>query len=628
MAMASRRAQVGRFAPARVVAVLPLAVAGALVALSVVSVLPLARRSSPPTVPADLGAIAQGAIPVREPMALGEAAGLWLLRGDATLHNARVQAYPRRKGEGIADWAPQPLHSVERIELTGGRLWLNSGRTPKARHSRGDDGGAFYVFDVLRRLAFETLVVKGAQVTTQRATTGLQTFEHLDAEIQAAPDLGIVSATGAFQHRGERLQFTAAFRPATTKAGKWNLPARITIDSRLFAATFDGVVQFDRGGLRLDGMLEVSADRLSSLAQWLGVPLPAGVEGRSLSMRGDAAWREGVLTFDTVHAQMDGQVAHGTLNLSIAGRRPFLDGALAFQTLSAGPVMTWLGLGLAPPAPTPPGAAHIPERAARATLFDDIDADLRLSVTAFKGGAAEAANAAVSLTAKDGIVVADIADAEFGNGLISGQFRIDQRGPKARWRSFGSLKNVETDAIGALLPPGIERPLTGLATVTFDLTGRGRTAEEVGATLDGDVGLSMTSGGTMLLDLPSLLADARERKSFPLTSHQPKRGAFEQFEAKLGLRQGALLTEDVTLRQDGARITVDGTVQAAKGRIYLRLLTDHGQGLARTARIGRSQSVLLYGDLTDPMVLLEDTPVAAPPPTAAAAAPMAKPAER
>ena len=110
----------------------------------------------------------------------------------------------------------------------------------------------------------------------------------------------------------------------------------------------------------------------------------------------------------------------------------------------------------------------------------------------------------------------------------------------------------------------------------------------------------------MALDVRQLLDDARERKSLRFVMHDQRPADFEALDARLAFRYGNVVSEHLALRSRGSQLTADGTVQTAAGRIYLRLLMDHGYGLARTARIGRSQSVLIHGDLADPVVVAEE----------------------
>ena len=124
----------------------------------------------------------------------------------------------------------------------------------------------------------------------------------------------------------------------------------------------------------------------------------------------------------------------------------------------------------------------------------------------------------------------------------------------------------------------------------------------------------------MQIDAAGLLADARERKSFAFSTHQRRDSVFDVFDARLAVRHGTIVSEHVAIRREGAAVTADGAVQVPAGLVYLRLLADHGQGLARSARLGRSQSVLIHGAMSNPKVVLEDVTLA-PQPVSPAAQP-------
>ena len=220
------------------------------------------------------------------------------------------------------------------------------------------------------------------------------------------------------------------------------MPARIVTTSRHLSAVFDGLVQFE-SGIRLDGRLELRAPSLAALSQWLGHALKEGVDGRAFSAKGNATWHDGVLAFGQVEAELDGQVAQGVISIALAKSRPFIDGALAFDRLDAMSALSWFGLaapkrGLADQQSVPVGG-----RPSRLPLFDSIDADLRLSASHLTGVGPLPGRIAVSVNAKSGLVIADIADLEIADGSGSGQITVDQRGEVPSYSLRGLVNHAE-----------------------------------------------------------------------------------------------------------------------------------------------------------------------------------------
>jgi AsmA protein len=605
--------RLARLDPARAAAALLLGIVGALMLLMVASVFHAMRFDTAATQPINLGQWEQSPLPLRAPLPLSEAPGLWLLRGDVSLHNARIKEQPRPSTETIDGPFATPLHSVERIVISGARLWLNAGREPRGTSLAPENAAIYHLLEPLQRLAFETLTLQGASLTTQRLAGGQQTIERLDAEIRAAPGRGATSASGRFQYRGEQVEFEASLQPVVTRLGRWEVPARITATSRHLSIAFDGLVQFE-SGLRLAGRLDLRAPSLAALSQWLGFALPDGVDGRSFSAKGNASWREGVLAFENVVAELDGQIAQGALSIALAGPRPFLDGALTFDRLDAVSALTWFGL--APPRGGLPEqqTAPIGRRPARIAIFDSIDADLRLSALQLLGFGGPPGRMAVSVIAKAGLVIADIADLEIANGSGWGQLTVDQRGEVPNYRLQGSVNRAEAaQLLGMLQMPDL---LTGRTNLRFELAGRGHALGDSAIASTGTIHINILGSGRMQIDTAALLADARGRKSFAFSTHQRRDSEFDQFEALLAIRQGTIMTEHVAVRREGAVVTADGAVQVRAGRVYFRLLADHGQGLARTARLGRSQSVLIHGEMGNPTVLLEESAATQSPATA------------
>jgi AsmA protein len=595
--------RLGRLGLARAAAALLLGVVGALMLLMIAIVIQATRFDTSATQPINLGPWEQSAVPLRAPLPLSEAPGLWLLRGDVALHNARIKEQPRASTEAIEGPFAPPLHSVERIVISSARLWLNAGRAPRGTSVAPENVAVTHLLEPLQRLAFETLVLQGASLITQRLAGGQQTIERLDAEIRAAPGRGATSASGRFQYRGEQVEFEVSLQPVVTRLGRWGMPARITATSRHLSVAFDGLVQFE-SGLRLAGRLDFRAPSLAALSQWFGFTLPDGVDGRAFAAKGTASWRDGMLAFEQVEVELDGQIAQGALSIALAGPRPFLDGALAFERLDAAAALAWFGL--APPRGGLPEqqTAPIGRRPARIPVFDSIDADLRLSASQLFGFGGPPGRLAVSVIAKAGLVIADIADLEIANGSGSGQLTVDQRGEVPSYRLQGSLNRAEAaQLLGMLQMPDL---LNGRTNLRFELAGRGRALGDSAIASTGTIHINVIGGGRMQIDTAALLADVRGRKSFAFSTHQRRESEFDQLDARLAIRQGTIMSEHVAVRREGAAVTVDGAVQARAGRVYLRLLADHGQGLARTARLGRSQSVLIHGVVGNPTVLLEE----------------------
>lgn len=590
-----------RLSAGKIVILLPLSVAAGLILLTVVLIVRAAARDGVVTQAADLGQWAKAPVQVRVPIVLGEAAGLWLLRGDVGLHNARIKE-PVVVVEPALTVLSQPLHFVERIVIDGGRLWLNAGRAPRSPSTVVDPPAVAFLLEPLKRLAFETLVLRNTHLVTQRPSGGQQTIEDVDADVTASARRGVGTANGRFTFKGESVTFAADLRQATSRNGHWSVPARIKMTSRHASARFDGIVRFD-AGLMLDGRLEISAPSLSTMAQWLGFAIPAGTGAGAFAAKGEIIWRDGVLAFEKVETTLDGQVAYGALSVSLAGHRPFIDGALAFTTLDAGKVASWLGysgLDEIPPGPAPASVA----RPARLPLFQAIDADLRLSSAHVTGLGTPTGRVTASLTARSGLIVADIAEVEIGDGTGAGQLSIDQRGTAAVYRARGSIAQTEASALLAV--GGLPAVLRGVANIRFELAGRGDTFAALARSATGEATVSMPAGGRGRIDLTGLLADARERRTFPLATYHPRDAEFEHMEGRFAIRQGVVLSEHFAVRHDGVTVTADGRLQTISGRVYLRLLSNHGQGLARTARLGRSQSVLIHGELGNATVLLED----------------------
>ena len=157
MSVAGRIGQrLRRLGPARVGAALLLGIVAALLLLMLAAVFHAMHFDTATTQPAKLGQWEQSAVPLRAPLPLSETPGLWLLRGDVSLHNARIKESSRPSAEGVDGPFAVPLHFVERITVAGARLWLNAGREPRGASLAIENAAIFHLLEPLQRMAFET----------------------------------------------------------------------------------------------------------------------------------------------------------------------------------------------------------------------------------------------------------------------------------------------------------------------------------------------------------------------------------------------------------------------------------------------------------------------------------------
>ena len=264
-----------RLGLARAAAAFLLGVVGALMLLMLAAVFHATRFDTAATQPVNLGQWEQSPVPLRAPLPLSETPGLWLLRGDVSLHNARIKEQPRASADTIEAPFAVPLHSVERIVISGARLWLNAGREPRSASLAPENVAVIHLLEPLQRLAFETLILQGASLTTQRLAGGQQTIEKLDAEIRATPGRGATSASGQFQHRGEQVDFEASLQPV-----------RRTIGAVADACPYHGKQQASVGGVQRHRSV-----RSGHSARWpFGIarakPLPSSAMAGPCSSRG------------------------------------------------------------------------------------------------------------------------------------------------------------------------------------------------------------------------------------------------------------------------------------------------------------------------------------------------------
>ena len=295
----------------------------------------------------------------------------------------------------------QGSSQLGRVEAEGVRLTVDL-----AQSLRGSDVAAAPASDLDRALShlaalnFASLVLRRSHLDILRADGPPVRLTDVNAEIRATRK-DAFTAKGTARYRGNLLNFEADWsRPTDAKSANI-YPLKLKVDGRALSARIDGHLDLT-GVPKIEGRGEAKSPKLRVLARWLGLPVMGGQDLRNGSIVGNLTWSNGTLAFANATVALDGNESAGALSLTTSGARAKLDGTLAFKSFNLNRYLE-ATLGDTSEASSIGG---LPGR----SILSLIDADLRLSATKVQAPRLEIGRAAVTLSLKNGRMLADIAE--------------------------------------------------------------------------------------------------------------------------------------------------------------------------------------------------------------------------
>ena len=388
----------------------------------------------------------------------------------------------------------------------------------------------------------------------------------LDGGFDAGPSLGLPS-TGS---------------PPPTRSLALVLKGETLGDVRI-----DGAISGHRG-LALSGAMVARLASPAALSRWLGAPVRHASALRNIALSGQARWADGILDLQDARVILDGQrPASGVLRVRYRGGRPIVEGTLAFAALDVSKVgaseeqaASWVSLG--------------------ATLTRDLpaylefDADLRLSAATVLLPNGGKGRGAAAVTIDKGILVAELADAEWNGNKARIHVDADSR---ALWPTFAVRGRADVlqiqDAFNVLTSYGL---LAGPANVVFDLKGRSEPFAAAPPVLTGKIVLGGTASTRSLFD-PLKVAERSvppARQGHPLLQSAPV--PLEAVDLRLSLTDRHVVVDQGTFKTAGGTANLSGRIDRSTAALDLRLVRSLGASARARSTLRTTETTADSGD--------------------------------
>jgi uncharacterized protein involved in outer membrane biogenesis len=171
----------------------------------------------------------------------------------------------------------------------------------------------------------------------------------------------------------------------------------------------------------------------------------------------------------------------------------------------------------------------------------------------------------------DGNVRATIDNLALHGGQAHGQFTLDTHQKDAVMAGSFQMTNVDSLSLSQGVS-GFDW-LSGKADMAIEIAGGGKTPAEIAATLTGKARLSLANGAIEGLDLPLIVAKAKEGELGNWRREAGRRTQFDRLDANFTILNGIAETKDLTLSGPNIAVTGEGRTDIAAGQLDYRLKT-------------------------------------------------------
>ena len=446
---------------------------------------------------------------------------------------------------------------------------------PTFSNSTGN-GEVAPLVSALKTMQFDGLAVRNSSVRIKMSDGSTLEFDEVTAEITSKPN-GAIQATGSFAFRGEKVTFETALGASLDPRGN-DRPIAASFASAPLSATLDGSLMLGDSPQLLSPQAELTIVNLRDAARWLGVNWPSGRGFGAFHAKGQLEWGNRTVAFQRALVQMDDNEAAGTLSVNFSGARPALEGTLGLKTLDLSkylkPAVAASGAApdVASSAATPSLLSAMSTASGLAfPLIQSIDADMRISSDSVVLSGATIGRSAVTISLKEGKMLADIAELEIDEGTRGGgQIRIDTSGANP---SFGVQGKLEAMDVGRAAQLMFGHPtVQGRGIVTIDLSAVGNTGASLLRSLGGKLCVTLNEGGRIGLDINQLTAAANAPQ--PSSAWQAASAhaiSVDKLDARFVVTDGVIRTQSAEAVSGARALRADGSISLLERRLDLEL---------------------------------------------------------
>lgn len=403
-----------------------------------------------------------------------------------------------------------------------------------------------------------------------RSSSGLtrELVSGITASLDRVLDRAGIAVAVQFDWREQPVNATLFIDDITAFMAGTPAPMRATVGTDGARARFHGRAALGKAPT-MDGAVTADADSLRDLFDWAGMEAPTRSGFGPFSLASRLKLEQGEVALTEASLDLDGNRGDGGLLVKVSGPRPLIQGTFAADRITLAPYGTMRLTG---------GDRQGWDRGPlNLSALGACDLDLRLSAARVDVGDTALSTVAASAVLSGGRLVLAIGEAHGWGGLLRASLTLAPTAPDpaaiAR-RPSGAELQLEAEANDVELARALDdiggfRRIEGTGTLQVDVTGAGRSIQDIATNLQGSAVLTAANGYLNGFDVAQLLQRIERR---PLSAGSDWRGgrtAFADLNGRIAISDGVGTVEELAMRGPRAQIEMTGSLSIAQRSLDL-----------------------------------------------------------
>ncbi len=467
---------------------------------------------------------------------------------------------------------------IDRVELDEPRILLRE--RPRDWKPVGKDDLP-PILKTLKQSPIPHLVIRNGVLNYLDKDGNRSEISHVSLNAFISAESGNLEASGSFRWRKETVQFSVATHNPAAIAGTARAPLTLTLESPSFTAEITGEVAVI-DGFQLGGKIRLTSSDLPHVLHWLGAGEPRQRSPRTFSVTGDFSWIGKKLAFEAANFQLDDNSADGALTLMLSGKRPLIEGTLAFKNLDLAPYLAQGGK--APSGKSPKKSKSVAKGGVRLAIqrlmgllapYHTTDMDIRISAANVHFPPLNAETAAFSLTSKSRRLTLNVAEVTLAKGSLSGTIVVQPTKASYRYAIKAQVTGLDLSTLADELVQSTF-PLSGKIDAKLDLVlegGPNQAPAQWLLGLEGNVTGKLGEGGLLPFDFRPLFSAPVMSLEAPAKPVRLAEMPVTRLSYVLKLQQGKLVMDPVVLDTEAGRLTggiaLSLVTREISGRLFL-----------------------------------------------------------
>lgn len=371
-----------------------------------------------------------------------------------------------------------------------------------------------------------------------------------------------MNARGTFVWNDRRASFTL-FLKSPRRVAEDGSPADVTLEAPGLEFQFSGRAAVGKG-FELAGQSRIKGTDLSLAASWFDATLPDGMNGARFELAGPVESKAEGLAFTDAQFALDDMHGDGDIALSIGRNGPKLEAKARIGTID----LTRYRAALAGPGPaflSGPWSSKRVDLSALRTL----DARLDVSANVFAYGAFRTGPASINATLQNGVLDFRIARASYAGGTLDLSLILDGA---AETPAFEFTANGEGLAAETVIASAFGFPdLKGKLSPSLSVNARGKTQEELIATLKGEASFRIVDGTIQGVDLPAAFTKVSNSILEGWGRDDRHNTSFDAVSATFKIADGIAATTNLILTSPALSFTAKGEIDLLRKALDLKV---------------------------------------------------------